>query len=230
METLPVNAVDVLVVLVLVISALIAFLRGFAHELLSIVSWVGAIFATLYGFPLAQPHARAIIPIELLADVIAGVVIFIVVLVILSIATRVVANFIQESSLGALDRSLGLVFGLLRGFVLVCLAWLALDWLLPRDDWPGWVEQAKTRPALNWGSGILVSLAPEELRKDGEQAADEAIRNLEQLRDAEEAFESLNNALSKSGEKSSPDGYNQDQRQELDRLIDDVGEPGQTAE
>ncbi len=73
-------------------------------------------------------------------------------------------------------------------------------------------------------------MAPEELRKDGEQAADEAIRNLEQLRDAEEAFESLNNALSKSGEKSSPDGYNQDQRQELDRLIDDVGEPGQTAE
>ena len=42
MENLPVNAVDVLVVLVLVISALIAFLRGFAHELLSIISWVGA--------------------------------------------------------------------------------------------------------------------------------------------------------------------------------------------
>jgi hypothetical protein len=88
---------------------------------LSIVSWVGATFATLYGFPLVQPYARAVIPIELLADVIAGVVIFIVVLVVLSIATRVVANFIQESSLGPLDRSLGLVFGLLRGFVIACL-------------------------------------------------------------------------------------------------------------
>jgi membrane protein required for colicin V production len=230
MDNFPINAVDVLVVVVLVISALIAFLRGFAHELLSIVSWVGAIFATLYGFPLAQPHARAFIPIELLADVIAGVVIFIVVLVILSIATRVVANFIQESSLGPLDRSLGLVFGLLRGFVLVCLAWLAFDWLLPREDWPGWVEEAKVRPALNWGSNVLVSLAPEELRQSGEEAADEAIRNLEQLRETEAAFDSLNNALSKSGEKSSPEGYNQDQRQELDRLIDDVGEPGQTAE
>jgi membrane protein required for colicin V production len=230
MDSLPINAVDVLVVLVLVISALIAFLRGFSHELLSIVSWVGATFATLYGFPLVQPYARAVIPIELLADVIAGVVIFIVVLVVLSIATRVVANFIQESSLGPLDRSLGLVFGLLRGFVIACLAWLAFDWLLPREDWPGWVEEARARPALVWGSELLAALAPEDLRQSGEEAADEAIKNLNQLKETEAAFESLNNALSKSGEKSSSEGYNQDQRQELERLIDDVGEPGQAAE
>ena len=66
--------------------------------------------------------------------------------------------------------------------------------------------------------------------ESGEDAADEAIRNLQELRETEAAFDSLNNALSKSGEKSSPEGYNQDQRQELDRLIDDVGEPRKTAE
>jgi hypothetical protein len=77
---------------------------------------------------------------------------------------------------------------------------------------------------------MLAALAPEDLRQSGEEAADEAIKNLNQLKETEAAFESLNNALSKSGEKSSSEGYNQDQRQELERLIDDVGEPGQAAE
>lgn len=230
MEGLPINIVDVLVALILLISTAIAMLRGFAHELLSIISWVGAIFATLYGFPHVQPIARRYIPIELIADVVAGVAIFILVLVVLSVATRTVSSFIQDSSLGALDRSLGLVFGLLRGFVIACLVWIAFAWLLPKEDWPGWVEEARTRHALNWGAGVLTALVPEGLIEAGEDAAEGAVNNLERLQETEAAFESLNNALTKSNDKSDPTGYNDGQRQELDQLIDNIGDSGQAAE
>ena len=230
MEGLPINIVDVLVALILLISTAIAMLRGFAHELLSIISWVGAIFATLYGFPHVQPIARRYIPIELIADVVAGVAIFILVLVVLSVATRTVSSFIQDSSLGALDRSLGLVFGLLRGFVIACLVWIAFAWLLPKEDWPGWVEEARTRHALNWGAGVLTALVPEGLIEAGEDAAEGAVNNLERLQETEAAFESLNNALTKSNDKSDPTGYNDGQRQELDQLIDNIGNSGQAAE
>lgn len=230
MDGLPINMVDVLVALILLVSTVIALLRGFAHELLSIISWLGAIFATLYGFPYTQPLSRRFIPIELIADVVAGVTIFVLVLIVLSIATRTVSGFIQESSLGALDRSLGLLFGLVRGFVIACLVWLAFVWLLPKEDWPGWVEEARTRPALQWGAGILSALVPEGMIEAGEDAADGAIENLQRLQETEEVFESLNNALTKSDANQDPSGYNQDQRQELDELIEDLGKSGQKAE
>ena len=230
MGDLPVNAVDIAVGIVLLLSTLIAFLRGFVHETLSIVSWIGAIFATLYGFPIAQPYAREFIPVELLADVAAGVAIFVVVLVMLSIASRFLSSYVQESSLGALDRSLGLVFGLLRGFVIACLIWLGFSWVMPTDDQPEWVQEARTVPALNWGGDILVAFAPEHLLKESGDAADDAVENLRQLQENKETFERLQNAVSKDSESSSQDGYNQGDRQELESLIDQVGENGAATE
>ena len=222
MDGLPFNIVDTAVVLILVISAVVAFLRGFTHELLSIVSWLGAIVATLYGFPYAQPYAREFIPVELLADVVAGVVIFVVVLAVLSVATRTVAKFIQGSGLGPLDRSLGLVFGILRGYVIACVVWIAVDWVLEGDR-PAWAEEARSGPALDWGSGVLLALAPEDFLDAGEETADETLKNLERMRNTEAVYQSLNNAISKGDGKREPGGYNDDQRQQMDQLIDDIG-------
>ncbi|MGA0394649.1 MAG: CvpA family protein, partial [Rhodospirillales bacterium] len=61
MDSLPVNATDLVIFVVLLISALLAFARGFVHELLSIVGWIGAIFATIYGYPYLKPFARDLI-------------------------------------------------------------------------------------------------------------------------------------------------------------------------
>ena len=53
-----VNALDIGVGILLLISAVFAYLRGLVQEVLSIAGWIGAIFATVYGFPYAQPFAR----------------------------------------------------------------------------------------------------------------------------------------------------------------------------
>ena len=88
MESFPINGLDLAVVIILMLSAILAFLRGFVHEVLSVTAWIGSIFAVIYGVPELRSFARAQIPNELVADSVTGVVIFLAALVILSILTK----------------------------------------------------------------------------------------------------------------------------------------------
>lgn len=160
---LPVNAADVIVIAVLLISAGLAFFRGLVHEVLAIAAWVGAALATLYLFLPAQEVSRQLIAIPLVADIVAGVVVFLLTLIVLTVVSRMISKRVQDSSLGALDRSLGFVFGLLRGAVVVCVAWLVLTWLLPPAEQPQWIREARARPLVEAGAEVLRSLAPDSL-------------------------------------------------------------------
>jgi len=222
MENLPFTAADAIVVLVILLSGILAFLRGFVHEVLAVASWIGAAFATLYGFPRLQPLTQKIIAVPLLADVTTGVVIFLVVLIVLSLVTRMAAGLVRNLGLGPLDRTLGLIFGLLRGFLLVCLAWLAFVWFVPlKEDRPDWIQEARSKPALVWGSGMLLDLIPEGLLEEGESAAGGTMEQLDSLRRSATAFEELSSPLQKGNEKSEEPAYNDEDRGAIERLIQD---------
>ena len=181
MEAPPINLTDAAVVLVILISGLLAFFRGLVHEVLAVVSWIGAALATIYGFPYARPYATELITVPLIADMVAGVGIFLVTLVVLSVLTNFVSHRIRQSALGPLDRSLGLVFGFLRGAVLVVVAWLALNLLLPREDHPEWINEAKVRPLVEHGAVLLVSILPKRLRREIGEQSGTATSGIEEL-------------------------------------------------
>jgi len=162
--TSSINAVDVAVVLVLLVSGALAYARGFVHETLAVGGWVGAIFATIYGYPYVQPYARQFIPVELIADIAAGVVIFVVTLVVLSLVTRAISSRVKESALNVLDRSLGFLFGIARGAILVCVAYIGLELLIPREEQPEWVTSARTLPLVIEGAAAISALLPEDAR------------------------------------------------------------------
>ncbi|MBM3514384.1 MAG: CvpA family protein, partial [Alphaproteobacteria bacterium] len=146
MSDLPINGLDLAVVAILLVSALIAFMRGFVHEVLSIGSWVGAVFGALYGLPLAQPVARKYIAIEWAADAAALVALFLILMLVLSLLTNALSKSVKTSGLSGLDRSLGVVFGLARGAVIIAVALMVSDWLMKREDRPSWMTSAKTLP------------------------------------------------------------------------------------
>lgn len=162
MDSLPINVTDLIIILVLVLSAVFAFFRGFVHETLAVGSWIGSALVTLYAFPYVQPQARAHIPSPLIADLVAGIAIFLIVLVVLSVLTRILSRRVRDSSLGPLDRSLGLVFGVVRGAVLVCVAWLMIVWVLPREDMPNWITEARGLPLVERGGTLIAKLIPEQ--------------------------------------------------------------------
>ena len=229
MEAPPINLTDAAVVLVILISGLLAFFRGLVHEVLAVISWIGAALATIYGFPYARPYATELITVPLIADMVAGVGIFLITLIVLSVLTNLVAHRIRQSALGPLDRSLGLVFGFLRGAALIAVAWLAFTLLLPREDHPKWITEAKVRPLVERGAVLLVSVLPERLRREvGEKsgAAKGGIDDLQRLRD----YRNLLSPPAKGDAPPGEPGYNTRERDEMRRAIEGIGGSGEESQ
>jgi membrane protein required for colicin V production len=229
MDTPPINLTDVAVVLVIVISGLLAFFRGLVHEVLAVISWIGAVMATLYGFSYARPYATELISVPLIADMVAGTSIFLVTLVVLSLLTNFVSHSIRSSALGPLDRSLGLVFGFLRGAALIAVAWLLFTMLLPREDHPAWITEAKVRPLVERGTVLLVSILPKRLRGElGEKsgAAKTGLEDLKRLQD----FQNLLNPPAKDDAPAGEPGYNTRERNEMRRAIEGIGGTGEESQ
>src|SRR5262245_58036713 len=132
------NVADLIVIGVVVFSAVVALFRGFIREVLSVMAWAGAVMVTLWGFSFVQPYAQNLIGQPMLANIAAGLSLFLISLVIFSLITHAIANLVRNSSLSALDRSLGLVFGIVRGVVIAALAYLALGWVVPANEQPPW--------------------------------------------------------------------------------------------
>ena len=126
------TGLDALVFAILVISGIFAYIRGFVHELLTLAAWAGAALTTLYGFEYVVPYARDLVTVQAVADIGTGLIIFVAVLVVLTVLTRLLARRVQDSSLSTLDRSLGLVFGVLRGALLLSFMWVLVAWAVPR--------------------------------------------------------------------------------------------------
>lgn len=208
-KDLPVNVVDIGVLLILLVSAVLAYARGFVHEVLSVGGWVGAIFATFYGFPYAKPFARKYISLDLAADLAAGTVIFIVTLVFLSLLTRAVAKQVQNSALNVLDRSLGFLFGLARGAVLVCVAYIGLELIMPVEDQPAIVRDARTMQLIKPGAALLEQLVPDHITGQSKSGSKTSID-----------VKGLLSPKPKQQDVPARDGYNKDQRKNLERLID----------
>jgi membrane protein required for colicin V production len=225
-----VNGLDIAVGIVLLISALLAFLRGFVHEVLSIAAWVGALLASVYGTALARPVSHAIIPIEWAADAVVAIIIFLVVLFVLSMGTHAMARTIQASALNNLDRSLGFIFGLARAMVILAVGLLLMNWLVNTDGRPDWMAQAKTLPLIEMTADGMLAIVPEAFLAAGEMA-DSPAQQLEQAAEAKEAVEKLANQMEEipgvdvtgGVPQDGKPGYSDQDRDSLDALIEDAG-------
>jgi membrane protein required for colicin V production len=228
MDSLPINLTDAVIVLVIVLSGFFAFFRGFVHEFLAIASWVGAAAAALYGFPYLQPEMRKLIASPLLADMAAGIAIFLVVLIVLTVLTRLLARRVRDSSLGPLDRSLGLLFGFLRGAVLICIAWILFLFISPREDHPDWITEARSLPLVERGSAILVSMIPPRLRARVEEprVTTGGGTGADAGKAAQGAgFEAIAQPRPKGGAPEEKAGYKAPERDAMRRLIEATTQP-----
>ncbi len=124
---------DVALLAVVAISGLVAMYRGFTREVLSILSWVVAGLALLYFIrshrALAEEVARQFSsPVQTvhvyIAQVALGAIIFLFVLIVVHLITSHISDTVLDSRVGAIDRILGLVFGVVRGFVLVVIPYM----------------------------------------------------------------------------------------------------------
>lgn len=231
METI--NLVDFAVIGLLLVSALIGIARGFTREVLGIFAWVGALFVALYGLILMRPLVSQMIGTPFVADVVSGLLLFIIALFILGTFSRNLSTRVKGSALGGLDRSLGFVFGLARGSAIVVIGYMIATFVYSKPEkWPAEIKAAKTYPYVVDGAEWMKSLIPSDINKKlglDEKKEEEGI-----VTDAN--VSNMINALSqpkpaavpakeakeegKQGEEEKKDsGYSESQRDDMERLV-----------
>ena len=151
---------------VILISALLAMLRGFTREVLAIASWVAAAVAGRYLYPYLLPYVKPYLAKELWAIGASVMVIFFVTLILVSIITVNLSDAVLDSKVGAIDRSLGFLFGAARGFILCVIAFVFFTMLDPADKQPVWVKNARMRPLLQSVGDEMQAMLPHDLLND----------------------------------------------------------------
>lgn len=153
---------DLGLIVVVLISAFLAMLRGFSREVLAIASWAAAAAAAIYLHPFVLPYIKPYVAKEAVAIGVSAGAVFLLALILVSLITVRLSDAILDSKVGALDRSLGFVFGAARGGLLCVIAFVFFNWLVPVQTQPEWVKAARMRPFLLASGEQLLALLPED--------------------------------------------------------------------
>jgi membrane protein required for colicin V production len=160
---MPITMLDIILIGVMLISALLAMIRGFMREVLSIAAWAIAAGVTLYAYAKLLPFAKTYFSNDILATVVVVATTFLGTLLIVSVITVRFSDMVLDSRVGALDRTLGFLFGLGRGLLIVVVAFVFFAWLVPERSQPEWIRNAKSRVVLQGTGDWLMSMLPEDL-------------------------------------------------------------------
>jgi len=224
---------DFVVIGILLISAAVAFLRGFVREVLTIGSLLGAGAATFLFGPNLTPMVRGwiidpeatepqtlfgLIPYEMLAPVIAFAIVFGLAIVLFTIATHLIARSVHAVGLGPVDRSLGVAFGLVRGAILIGLMGLVLNFVLSDTQRETYFGESKTYPAVSYTAELMQALLPDRdvLEKKAKSGVTSAIAASESVL-GNKPLEPGQAGKGRSSDNSQ--GYSEIQRRALDKMM-----------
>lgn len=239
---------------------LVAWFRGFIRETLTILSLAGASISALYGSPYIIPsitdwilekkgeentHLFGVIPYEVIGIGIAYILIFVVVFILLSFATHWLAKTAKEAGLGALDRSLGVLFGLVRALVLIGVLFIpfSVGVFMDEEKQADFFEGSITLPYVDYTARFMLAAIPNPLGKDenaGEEGGTEeeekkgplsvlqnkAFNNIEdagkllkQLEEQKKVLEQLEKDGAQLPKGDGKEGYTEENRKALEQLF-----------
>ncbi|MBN36735.1 MAG: hypothetical protein CMM46_18525 [Rhodospirillaceae bacterium] len=225
MSDLPLTIADLVALGIISLSGFLAYFRGAVREFFFLATWGGAIAATVFLYSHTLPFVTRWVGDDPLIAALANTAgLFVIALTAMTLISMVAVKRAEDSKLNVLDRSLGFVFGLIRGVLVVCLIYLLYTLMAPVEEHPVWLQEAKLTPIVAEGAEVMLALVPEEWGLHGERVA-------EQLKDTSAAIEPLVDyddlinpqpegaeATDESG-NSIEEGYNDDDRSALDEMI-----------
>lgn len=204
------TAFDVGVGILVLISAILATARGVTREVLSLATWAGSAAIAIYMWQFHPEIARGFIQEQIVADVATVIVSFIVALIVLHLITMRIADFVVDSKIGPLDRTLGFIFGVARGVLIAIVLVIFGQWLLG-PNLPSWASESRSLPMLRSMGDSLINMLPPDLEKQvtdilqqrglgGDEAPDD------QVPAEEEGTDSLEDGTPLPNEEGAPAG------------------------
>lgn len=216
---------DAILIGIMLISGLLALMRGFTREVLSLLSWGGAALAAYFLRPYFLETAQSYFAEndKWVAEIVLVIAIFIVALIIIQLLTMRLSDWVLDSGVGVLDRTVGFAFGLARGLLLVVVCYLFFIWLVPRDDHPDQIRNAVTLPLVETTADIIISYLPLDIA--------EALTSLKYDNDADSGTTSDPGTAAPATDDIQPDapdqsnlgggnGYDGQERSSLNQLLE----------
>jgi membrane protein required for colicin V production len=161
---------DAVVLLIVMLSAFLAYSRGLTREVLAIGGWVVAGLAAFYFAPFLEPLVREIPVVGdflrsscTLSALASFVAVFGLALMLLAIFTPLVSGVIRDGMLGPIDRGLGFVFGAVRGVVLVAVLFMLYDLVAPDDQRLADIDNARSIALIGDTAEVLKANAPTDV-------------------------------------------------------------------
>ena len=224
MDTFPINILDLIALLIIISSGIVSSFKGFVKEGLSILAWVGAIFSSIYTSPLFFEISQLLIENKTLSEFATYITTFIIVLVTLSITIRSLTVYVKSSSLNNLDKSLGFLFGILKGVMILSVVLIIFDWFSTQNERPYLVNKAKLLPIIDTTSKVLIGTLPKDFVKRYNISINEGDKSLDAY-DLDKKIDKLTKKnLSKNIDQKKNGGYNQGTRKRMDRLFQSTQE------
>ena len=134
MEALGLNLADWFILIVLIASGIISLSRGFTKEFLSLFLWLAAFVAAISLEYLATPKINEFIGNQEISKIISYIVVFIVFIFLGGIIIKFISKLIKWSGASGFDRFLGVIFGLIRGLIVLFVIFLILPSGLKKTD------------------------------------------------------------------------------------------------
>jgi membrane protein required for colicin V production len=202
---MPFQLLDLILAGIMLISGLLALMRGFTREVLSLVAWGAAAVATYFALrnPDMVAFASRYLEPEIVAKIALGGGVFLVILIIVSLISVKLSDAVVDSAAGAFDRTLGFIYGLARGLVLVAIAYIFYGWLIPPDKQEDWVKNARSIPVIEAVKSAILTLVPPDIA--------ETLTNV--------GISASQPQQPAGGANQNEEGYQRNQSQGLDQLI-----------
>lgn len=193
--------IDGIILAILVMSSILGFARGITREILSLASWASAGTLTYVGMHYVKDISRQFIANQLMADGAAIVGLFLCLIIIFNIVSHVLSGLIRGSLLGGIDRSLGSLFGVIRGILLLCAFQLAISIFLPLNKYPEIIRSNRFFPVIYQGSETLLQFIPENIKgyvQEQQHKQNSQDKNGQQLTSSQVTHEYINEQTTKA--------------------------------
>ena len=225
------NNLDIFILIIVLISGLIALNRGRIKEVLSIIGWMLSVVAIVTLLPIVQPLVQNFAQGDTFSLVVSAILILIVFFIIWIIITSQIIDKIRSSKLSAIDRILGLFFGIVRAWILIILFNILVGWVMTPDEQPQVMKESKYFQMAGDFAEPVEKLLPKDLiegaQKENEKKSEEKEHEKVLSEDMDKLFdklvqpkvESKKNKDSVSKNKKN-EGYNKSEQKSLDRLIE----------
>ncbi len=155
------NLLDIIIILTMLVSGILALTQGFVKEILSLIGWLVSFISVILFMPEAGKYLSPFFESKALSDLITISIIFITTLLVWRFLSLFIVKLFKITSIGYIDRTLGFLFGLLRIYILASIIFGVFIQKIEQEKRPSYIQSSNLTKVIESSNNFLFNNFPE---------------------------------------------------------------------